>query len=192
MGCDIHIYREKLVNGQWATGDAWTSEEYDDEVSWSHDEVGGRRNYNLFSVLARVRCDQDPAISFQARGLPLRMSAEVVRENESWGVDGHSHSHLYLCELEELLALLQSSTIRIAGMKSRKGLAKLRQSIASGTPDWDLLYPYWKLGIDAINYESFEVNVPADYLCGKQLKEIVDGLKEIGGEMQRIVFWFDN
>lgn len=192
MGCDIHIYREKLVNGQWIAGDAWDEQIYDDERWWDHKEVGGSRNYHVFAVLARVRCDQPPAVSFEARGLPLRMSEEVAREKARWDGDGHSHSHLYLHELEELLAILQSSTIHVVGMKDREGLAKLRESIASGSPDWDLLYPYCRWCSDSMNYEPFEVDIPAAFTTGKQLQEIIDGLKEIGGEMQRVVFWFDN
>lgn len=192
MGCDIHIYREKLIDGQWVSADRWTEEKYDDDDSyWSHEEIGGGRNYAMFSVLARVRCQEPPDISFCAKGLPLRMSVEVERESQHWDSDGHTHSHLYLFELEELLALLRSSTIRITGMKDSAGLAKLRESIASGNPDWELLFPYLKWSTN-INLEPFTLDVPADFLCGTQLEEIINGLREIGGDMQRVVFWFDN
>ena len=145
----------------------------------------------MFSVLARLRCEEPPAISLCAKGLPLRMSEEVTRESHYWKADGHSYSHLYLFELEELLSLLRNSTIRINGMKDSEGLARLRESISSGTPDWELLFPYCKWST-ASNLESFAFDVPADFLCGTQLETIINGLKEIGGDMQRVVFWFDN
>lgn len=193
MGCDIHIYREKLVNGQWITGDTWTPPDPEwPEDRPSHEEVGGNRNYHVFSVLARVRCDEPPAVGLAPRGLPLQMSKEVAIEAQEWGCDGHSHSHLYLHELEELLALLNSSTVHITGMKRKEGLASLRASIASGDPDWNLLYPYCRWCSDEVNYEHFEVDVPAAFACGAHIQEIIDGLHEIGGDMQRVVFWFDN
>ena len=194
MGCDIHIYREKLVDGQWISGDKWKEEEeWDGRISWVCEEIGDNRNYHLFSVLARVRCKiKPPTISFQPRGLPLRMSKEVEREEDDWGGYSHSQSHLYLHELEELLDALQSSTIKVTGAKDHKSLSELQKSIASNAPDWSLLYPYCKWCSYHTNYEYFEVDVPADFLCGKQLQEIIDGLKEIGGDMQRVVFWFDS
>lgn len=192
MGCDIHIFREKLVNGQWVSADQWTEEKYEGEDSyWSHDEIGGDRNYAMFSVLARVRCAEPPDISFCAKGLPLRTSTEVARESERLGGDGHSHSHLYLFELEELRALLRSSAIQVTGLKDPKGLVKLRESIATGSPDWELLFPYCRASSNRF-LEPFTLDVPADYLCGTQLDKIINGLREIGGDMQRVVFWFDN
>lgn len=112
MGCDIHLYREKLINGKWVTGDVWVpdTEWYDPnempeprlEVPWQ-----GRfteRNYRLFGVLAKgVRYDSD--IAMECRGFPADACVEVSAEYDHWGLDAHSPSWLQLQELRNLLAM---------------------------------------------------------------------------------------
>jgi hypothetical protein len=191
MGCDIHILREKLVNDQWITGETW--QEPEDDWCVPATEVGGGRNYKLFYCLARVRGDlDDTSNTFRPRGLPLQPAPESAAYARVWGVDGHSHSYLYLFELEELLASLKQSKIKVIGMKDLEGLQKLNDAIAAGDPNcWELLYPYcaWTNSPKCV---YFEVDVPGDFLVGEQLTKIINGLKEIGGDNQRVVFWFEN
>lgn len=192
MGCDIHIYREKLVDGQWLTADNWKPREHDEGLS--HDEVGGGRNYALFYCLAGVRpCGSEHPFSFTPRGMPIVLSAEVQRERERWDGDGHSHSFLYLHELEELLSVLDKSMVTVVGAKPKADLARLRSAIAANEPGcWDLLYPFLQVASDTDYFESFSIEVPASHCVRKQLCEIIDGLRAAGGDLQRIVFWFDN
>ena len=193
MGCDIHLYKEKKVNGVWMTADNWTTYDYGDdekgiEVPWEQRYTD--RNYDLFGLLSKgVRSEHE--FSMKPRGLPFNISKEVGEDAERDGVDGHSHSFLYLHELKDLLAYLQTQTVEISGMKQKDELAKLSASIASGTPDWNLLYPYckWASGGD---YETFAIEVPASFIVGKGLEQIIASFKGVDGDNHRIVFWFDN
>lgn len=82
MGCDIHLYVEKRVDGKWATADKWTHSEYDTEnpdsrtVSYEDSWYTGR-NYELFSVLAGVRNRYDIIPISEPRGIPDDVSPEL-------------------------------------------------------------------------------------------------------------------
>jgi len=129
MGCDIHMHREKRVDGKWLTADEWVNE-YGDGLSIPFAKRFHERNYNLFAVLAGVRERETPVFTFAPRGMPVSLSAEVSAAAEAWGGDGHSHSYLYLHELQDLAALLSSRTQTISGMKNRDELAALHAPTA--------------------------------------------------------------
>jgi hypothetical protein len=192
MGCDIHMYKEKQVNGVWLTADEWQSYDYGDgdagmEVDWG--KQFSARNYNLFGLLAEVRTEH--AFSFKRRGIPFNVSPEVRAAAEYDGADGHSHSYLYLHELKDMLVFCQTATITISGMKDAGELAQLNESIASGKPDWSLLFPYsqWT---NVPNNVHFELAVPADFYFGEHLREIIASFDGVEGDNHRVVFWFDN
>lgn len=193
MGCDIHCYKEKHVGEKWLTADEWEAYDYGGEekgvtVPW--EKRFTVRNYQLFGLLSKgVRSEHK--FSFEPRGLPFNACAEVVAEAKSWGRDGHGHNYLYLHELKDMLAHLEQTTIAITGMKDKAGLKALRDSTASGTPDWSLLFPYCGWTTDP-DYEKFQVDVPASfYVCG-DLKKIIDSFDGVDGDNHRIVFFFDN
>lgn len=197
MGCDIHLYREKIENGVWVSADKWTAFDHGDEpedkgleIAWNDRAYTGR-NYDFFSVLAGVRRREEPPYCFEARGLPLVVSDEVAGEYDRWSGDAHGASHLYLHELVELRGLLKDATQEISGMKDREELAALKASIASGSPDWHLLYPYCQSTNDPRQVD-FKIDVPASFTYGGCLDQVIASLEGIGGDMQRIVFWFDN
>lgn len=188
MGCDIHLYKEKQIDGQWLTADEWAVSDYGIEVPWQKRFTG--RDYQLFGLLAKgVRSDHP--YSFALRGLPFNLCAEIAGQAEQWGEDGHSHSYLYLHELKDLVRLLETQTIQISGMKDRDELAKLHESIAAGQPDWDLLFPYCRWG-NSSTLEEFELDVPALFYVGGGLREIIAGFDGVDGENHRVVFFFDN
>ena len=57
------------------------------------------RNYNLFGALGNVRnYDTEKAVAWE-RGLPDDVSDDICSLSDDWGVDSHSHNHLYLDEL---------------------------------------------------------------------------------------------
>lgn len=192
MGCDIHAYKEKFINGKWQTADVWEPYDYGEEkgqdVPFSKRFHG--RNYNLFGLLAGVRNRQGD-VQLTPRGIPFDVSPEVQAENERWDADGHSHSYLYLHELKALRAFVSARTIPVSGMMKQGQLAALEASIASGKPNWDLLYPYCQGTTDREQVE-FRVDFPMAYMVGKDLDEIIAGFDGIDGENHRLVFWFDN
>lgn len=193
MGCDIHLYKEKQVDGQWVTADVWEEYDYGDddkgiEVSWDNRYTG--RNYNLFGLLSKgVR--RDLPFGFAQRGMPYNSCKEIAEMSEKWEADGHSHNYLYLHELKDMREFLKTEMIQISGMKDREQLAALRKSIASGEPDWDLLYPYCQWA-SMDNYEEFEIDVPAYFIMGDCLDEIISSFDGVDGDNHRIVFFFDN
>lgn len=195
MGCDIHLYREKQVKGKWLAADKWQKSEYAEEgedniVVRYEDQFFHDRNYQLFGLLAKgVRSEHD--LSFIARGLPLDACEEIQACAEDWGIDGHNHSYLYLHELKSIAALAESAKITVSGMKDAEELKAFRESIASESPNWDLLWPYcgWT---GSPGYVEFEQEVPASLYFGGALKKIISGFDGIDGDNHRIVFFFDN
>lgn len=111
MGCDVHFFVEKRVEGKWVSADKWTIDQDDEpptpRVQWS-DSFYSDRNYNLFAILADVRNGRGFAgvktgegfnpIS-PARGLPDDVSADVGMEAMRWAGDGHSHTFMTVQEL---------------------------------------------------------------------------------------------
>lgn len=193
MGCDIHLYKEKNVNGAWVTADLWEEYDYGDDdkgvmVAWENQYTG--RNYDLFGLLSKGVRREFP-FSFEPRGIPFNACAEILGQSERWEGDGHSHSYLYLHELKEMRELLKIATLKVSGMKDRNELAALRESIASEKPDWKLLYPYCEC-TNIPDYEDFEIHVPASFIVGSCLDEIISSFDGVDGENHRIVFFFDN
>jgi hypothetical protein len=194
MGCDIHIYREKKVGDQWVTADKWTPYDYGDDDKGVRVEWGDRaytgRNYDLFGLLSQG-ARHEHEFSFEPRGLPFNACPEIQQESARWGVDGHSHSYLYLHELKEMAAFLETNTIEISGLKNADELKALRESIASGSPNWNLIFPYCQ-GTSDPTYERFAIDVPADFCMGGCLAKIINSFEGVDGENHRIVFFFDN
>ena len=193
MGCDIHLYKEKRVNGAWVAADVWVTDEYsedenDKDVPWENRYTW--RNYNLFGLLSKGVRRQFP-FSFEPRGLPFNACQEIACQSEKWDGDGHSHSYLYLHELKDMREFLKTATLKVSGMKDRDELAALRASIASDAPNWDLLYPYCQF-TGMPSYEEFEIDVPASYIVGGCLDEIISSFDGVDGDNHRIVFFFDN
>lgn len=198
MGCDIHLYREKKLDGAWVTLEKWEREEDEEDgrrlnVDYMSQREWRGRNYDLFGALCNgVRREFD--FSFAERGMPIDAAAETAECCEGWGEDGHSHSYLYLHELRDFAAYLDTHTMPISGVKNRKELAALREVIASGkSVNWNLLYPYAASAWGG-DYEKFKFDVPASFGIGESLSKIISAFDGIDGAPHelRLVFWFDN
>lgn len=191
MGCDIHLYREKHVEGKWLAADKWSKDEYGDYLRVDYDDqYFTDRNYELFGLLAKgVRREHE--FSFEKRGLPFDACDEIKAYADYWDCDGHSHSFLFLHELKAALAYTKAQTITVSGMKDSKELEALNESIASGKPNWELLWPYCQW-TNTAGHEPFEIDVPASLYFEDGLERIIAGFDGVEGDNHRIVFFFDN
>jgi hypothetical protein len=199
MGCDIHCYAEVKTNnnGKWKEEhwakigaifkNEWSKENNfpDDFYQPLTDKPIDCRNYDLFSLLANVRNgtwgEEIKPIS-QPRGLPHDVSYSIKELSEEFGEDGHSHSYLYLEELENFdwksrkikhsayVSKEQKEAYEIDGIKPSSYSAWSSTGVVL---DWEETY-----------YEGFAKGFVDNIL--PQLKE----LKKWG--KVRIVFWFDN
>ncbi|WJN64567.1 hypothetical protein Erwinia_phage_Pastis_00016 [Erwinia phage Pastis] len=110
MGCDIHVYRERRVNGVWETD---TTRECESEPGasdpyYSYESGVGyvSRCYPMFAALSgvreydRIRRIQPPA---EDRGFPEDAAETHKLCSEQWDSDGHSHGWLDMAELDALI-----------------------------------------------------------------------------------------
>lgn len=105
MGCDIHMVLEQKLGNEWVGIHNYRNIEtpavrygYDEEAvknpsGWCTWRITDR-NYRLFGELAGVRTEG--TLGNQPLGLPEDMSQLTRMMAETWGDDGHSHSHLSL------------------------------------------------------------------------------------------------
>lgn len=105
MGCDIHMVLEKRYDGSWIGLHAFqrmtvlTSQLPGDNEPLRYSNMywdATARNYSLFAALASVRGESP--VGNDPRGLPDDISALAEMEVESYGDDGHSHTHMLLSE----------------------------------------------------------------------------------------------
>lgn len=98
MGCDIHLYVERQIDGEWESlhpGDVGLApERWDYDGRWFSD-----RNYPLFAVLANVRNGRGIQPISHPRGLPDDVAFFAKAGAAEWDTDGHSHSWLMLGEV---------------------------------------------------------------------------------------------
>jgi hypothetical protein len=96
MGCDIHCYKEKRIDGVWVNQNE-ISDPYGDGYRLQRTYVS--RNYWLFGLLSKgVRTEWES--SWEPRGEAPAMSQELQQEYDNDLGDGHSHSWLTLDEIK--------------------------------------------------------------------------------------------
>jgi hypothetical protein len=112
MGCDIHLYVEKRIDGKWIAQGTFTREDVESDGSggWidGGQDIYDGRNYDLFAILADVRNGRGFAgvktgegfnpIS-EPRGIPEDASEQYKEIAQRWDCDGHSHSYFTVREL---------------------------------------------------------------------------------------------
>lgn len=164
MGCDIHLFTEKKVNGKWA--DQNTDLEVD-------------RNYDLFSILADVRNYNNIVPISEPKGIPADADEPFKKESDRMDDDGHSHSYL---TLQELLDYLPNVSDKQSGMISAEQAERLEAgelptswSRSTSTPGY--VYREWQS-----RDESLQDVV-------NKLNDLKGDLPETD---IRIVFFFDN
>lgn len=145
MGCDIHLYVEKLEKEKWVSADKWSKEKNDDDSDMERvaydDQIYTGRNYDLFGILADVRNGRgfagvDMGDGFipidMPRDLPHDVSPEVGKMADYWEGDGHSHSHFTLKELIDYDWKGQSTKLR--GVVSEAVYKEWMQKGKKGSP----------------------------------------------------------
>lgn len=209
MGCDIHMYVERKVNGKWCNADYFVS-----NPDWEPDEWGRApkekfyhvplydgRNYALFATLANVRNYGNTDYISEPKDLPDDASEFVKSEWETWEFDGHSASWL---TLQELLKFHEERH-----PLKRRGMLSPEQQEAL---DDGILPEHWCQGTNQSGYEFREWEEDNDILVPliNELKKrcndlymIYDFAWDSSNEVMRnsayrkaadirIVFWFDN
>ena len=207
MGCDIHLYTEKLI--EWDNKKFWWCIDYfqlneykllDDELSgWNHISIYNDRDYDLFAALADVRNYGYVTPICQPRGLPDDVSKAVKIKSDEWGIDGHSHSWLTAKELFDYQK--KYSTTKQSGMISLEQAKELDEngivpsSWCQYTTNKNYTYRSWvrqespvdKL-VEAVKAKiKEEFHIYDFYDKEKQEKQIMEHAEEL-----RIVFFFDN
>lgn len=213
MGCDIHCYAEKLIDGKWVhlTG----FENRYEEISV---HPYSSRSYRLFSLLADVRngrgfagCltgDRIEPIS-KPRGLPEDVSDFVREESNEYGEDGHSHSWLLL---SELLSHDYNTPIVNIGFVNKYGFEEFMKdgfpSCYSGDCFGNIekisneeMRAFIESGKECLDngknpYTQIQFSVPQQEMMSDFVNQTLPALcKRSDSENYRdvrIVFWFDN
>jgi len=164
MGCDIHLFTERKINGSWVN---------------LNSDLGVDRCYTLFAILADVRNYDNNIPINQAKGIPADASKQYLDAVEDKGSYGHSHSYL---TLQEILDYLPDAKVKYSGMISKDQAEKL---------DAGELPTSWSQSTNAPDYvyrEWFDNNGNLISLV-----ENMKLLQCNVGDMDiRIVFFFDN
>lgn len=111
MGCDIHIFLERYIDGEWECVDTFPTVVVDRYLRSStvrtsslpdylHHNITDR-DYKLFSAIAGVRIQASTEQSRMPRGFPQDASKPVKRIFNEWGNDAHSASWLFADEFCE-------------------------------------------------------------------------------------------
>ena len=109
MGCDIHMYTERRINGIWTSTEPIITVNPEDKEKDRFRDVPSQfrtyqdgRNYILFSVLAGVRSHYTIEQKFEVKGFPKDASPNIRQLYEKWGSDAHSASYLTLTDLKSI------------------------------------------------------------------------------------------
>lgn len=207
MGCDIHLYTEKIVNADdtpiWWCADRFLLNEYrlydKDDPKYLVDPIYDGRNYTLFTAIAGVRNDGVTKVISKPRGLPKDVSKVVKKAAKAWGVDGHSHSWLTAKELFDYQKKYPKT--KLYGMVYGDNLKNLDEH---GTPPSE--WCGWT-NISEAEYREWVVEKsPVDELVTAVKRRMADEfwifdcldedkkqkLYDKNADKFRIVFWFDN
>lgn len=107
MGCDIHIFYEKKVDGKWVEAEdvrAVSEYDYGDPFGITEYMPFDWRQYSMFAWLCsgvRDYCG-NPSIS-RERGLPDDISESAKKSYEDWACDAHSASFLSVDEISSYI-----------------------------------------------------------------------------------------
>jgi len=194
MGCDIHMYAEKKIRGEWQkfgpcfpcayyrAGEPCLDYLLGDGEQWLSNEIltdqpYKSRNYTLFAWLADVRNglgvagvdtgDRIPPLS-EPRGIPEDASLAVKKKSDEWGSDGHSHSWFLL---SEIFAADISFSQTKRGIVGPSGYAEFRETGAPSS---------WCGGISGMNVR---------HVSNEEMEKLVSEGANDGGRVFTKVEW---
>ena len=191
MGCDIHMYIEKMRNGKWVPAQGFV--EIDDGViDVPYNDRFSDRDYLLFGMLAGVRDSTNQM--FEPKGFPSDASPELNAVYKGWEPVAHTPSYLTLAELNGLN--WDGSAIIIKRMFQKNQLKAFRNSVKKGDPDYSIIQSWCSWASDRENWVEAEIQVPMKYQFSRFYYNVVSRLHSYDRRCNeneiRIVFWFDN
>jgi hypothetical protein len=215
MGCDIHMYLEKKIDGKWASAVPITK----DKEGWfeinREDRIYHDRNYLLFSVLAGVR-EPIPGVwqKYKVKGFPKDADPMIKKIYKRWGSDAHTASHLTLKELEEVDWNKTGVMLSFDVTERQKEIYDYFKNKASTGKPGDLcLIDYfmyetikdpWFSVLETVMEPKRELAlkeihalVPLSFVCD-EFEKVIWNLKDMAitenlkHDEIRLVFWFDN
>lgn len=192
MGCDIHMYIEKKIDGKWIPAQGFMHVYSDDRtLDVPYADRFTDRDYLLFGFLAGVRdCTNQ---HFVPKGFPKDASKEVSGVYNGYGSDAHTPSYLTLKELQSVDWDNEMITIGREFLKHQ--LETFRKSVTEGTPHYDAITTWCSWASDKENWEYAEIEVPIKYQF-MNFYRFMNKLNSYDFRCNeneiRIVFWFDN
>ena len=215
MGCDIHMYLEKKVDGKWVSADPITK----DKEGWfeinREDRIYHDRNYLLFSVLAGVR-EPLPGVwqKYEVKGFPDDADPLLCKVYEQWGEDAHTASHLTLKDLQAVDWTKTGVILSFDVTERQKGIYEYFKNEAlmkkSGEPYlidpnmYNTIKDAWTSILEYVmepKHDPVLVKIYALvplYLVCDEFYHIISKLEKIAAtgnlteDEIRLVFWFDN
>ena len=102
MGCDIHVYLAKKISKGLAVVKTIDTGGYENEAEATFLSPHVSRNYELFGMLSGVRGEAE-IVESSCEGFPGGLSDEFLHSVDFLytGGDRHSHTHIWLDDLEE-------------------------------------------------------------------------------------------
>lgn len=215
MGCDIHMYLEKKVNGKWISADPVIKDSDGLFDVDSRHRVYTQRNYLLFSVLAGVR-EPKPGVwqKYKVKGFPDDADPMVKKIYEQWGSDAHTPSHLTLKDLLDVNWYETGVIISFDVTERQKEIYEYFKNKAltekPGVPYLINYFMYaaikdaWFSVLETIMEQKRDpaltkvhAVVPLSFVCDEFEKVIWDlknmAISEnLNNDEIRLVFWFDN
>lgn len=180
MGCDIHVFVERKIDGEWQSLDKW---EQDDDYCYVENEIFSDRNYQFFPFLGDARNSDSIQPIAAHRGTPEVVSAPVKKYMDYYGCDLHSKSWI---SFRELLEADWDQEFNMTRMVKAEHAKNYRES--GWKPDSWCSYTTQK------DYESLTWTSTIRSQCVRQLADLQKIYKMCEGDIDntRVVFAFDN
>ena len=108
MGCDIHCFVEKKIDGKWEQISGFKNAYYNEDIECFKTDAFKyatspveHRNYSMFAILAGVRNRKEHPVKpiSEPKGLPTDISDDVDAELAIWEGERHSCSWLTIKEI---------------------------------------------------------------------------------------------